>query len=428
MVAFPRTAMSDAKKTPDDTVSLLDLVAVLARRRWLIIITTGAVAGLTVILLLVMMIIPSTSPWNLLPETYRPVAKILVEDPTKGSTLSSIMSQSGLGALSGLVGGAGGKASSASLASALLASNSLRDTIVREFDLMRVLGLDKSKTPRTAARKAVGGATYSKFDEKSGILELGYKDIDRERATLIVNRMVDLLDGEFKRLTVDRASAKRAYLEQSVAAVEKETRRLSDDLIAFQARYGVVDFTTQASENTRAIAQLQSQIVSKQMELELQKKYVPESDSRIVKLKAELAGLQKLMTGLKEGGSEFSTGPVSQKTIPALSLQYLGLKRDVEISQSTLALLKQQSELAKLESMDTSATFQVVERADVPELRFSPARTKTAVIATVAGFFVSVLVAFVVEYFHRAGQDPAESQKIAVIRSQLSFRRGGERK
>jgi tyrosine-protein kinase Etk/Wzc len=419
--------MSDAKKTPDDTVSLLDLIAVLARRKWLILITTAAVAVVTVLFLVVMMLIPSASKWNMLPELYRPVAKILVEDPTKGSSLSSLMSQSGLGALSGLVGGAGGKASSADLARALLASNSLRDALVSEFDLMKVLGLEKSKAPRTAARKAVGGAMYSKFDEKSGILEVGYKDMDRERATRIVNRIVDLLDHEFKRLTVDKASAKRSYLEQSVASVQAEATRLSDRLIAFQARYGIVDFTTQASENTRAIAQLQSQVVSKQMELDLQKKYVPESDSRIVKLKAELAGLQKLMTGLREGDSEFSTGPVSQKTIPALSAQYLGLKRDVEISQSTLALLKQQYELAKLESMDTSATFQVVERADVPEVRFSPGRAKTAVIATVAGFFVSVLVAFIVEYFHKAGQDPDDSQKIAVIRSQLSFRRRGQR-
>ena len=112
---MPGTIMSDAKRTPDDTVSLLDLIAVLARRKWLIIIMTAAVAVITVLFLVIMMLIPSTSRWNLLPVTYRPVARILVEDPTKGSSLSSVMSQSGLGALSGLVGGAGGKASSAEL-------------------------------------------------------------------------------------------------------------------------------------------------------------------------------------------------------------------------------------------------------------------------------------------------------------------------
>ena len=83
--------------------------------------------------------------------------------------------------------------------------------------------------------------------------------------------------------------------------------------------------------------------------------------------------------------------------------------------------------MAKLEEMDTSATFQIVERADVPEVRFSPSRAKTTVIVTVAGFFLSVLVAFIVEYFRKAGQDPAESEKIATIRSQLSFRRKGPR-
>ena len=128
--------------------------------------------------------------------------------------------------------------------------------------------------------------------------------------------MVELLDREFKRLTVDKASAKRGYLEQSVSALEKETRRLSDELVAFQARYGIVDFSTQASENTRAIAQLQTQIVQKQMELDLQKKYLPESDSRIVKMKAELSGLQKLMTELKEGEASSARGPCRRRTSP----------------------------------------------------------------------------------------------------------------
>lgn len=420
--------MSDTNGMRDDTISLLDLLAVVARRKWLIVGMTGIIALLTVAFLVAMMIIPSSSRWNYLPVLYKPTARILLQEASKGSSLSSILNQSGLGALSSLVGsGAGGGGTSADLAKALLGSNTIKDTIAREFDFATLMELEKSKAPKTSARKAVDGATVQKYDSKSGILEVGYKDIDPVRATEIVNRMVDLLDGEFSRLTLDKVASKRKYLEESFAALESETRRVSDQLIAFQVKHGIIDFSSQASESTRAVAQVQSQVITKQVELDLQNRYLPESDSRIVRLKAELEGLRRLLSAMKVGGNGFDTGMVPQQMLPSLSAEYLPLKRDLEVNQTTLTLLKQQLEMAKLEEMDTSRTFQVLERAEVPEVRFSPGRSKIAVIATVAGFFLSVFSAFVVEYFSRAGKDPVESAKLQAIRSMFSLRRPASR-
>jgi capsule polysaccharide export protein KpsE/RkpR len=420
--------MSDTNETRDDTISLLDLLAVLARRKWLIVGMTGIIALLTVAFLVAMMIIPSSSRWNYLPVVYKPTAKILLQDASKGSSLSSILNQSGLGALSSLVGvGVGGGGTSADLAKALLASNSIKDTIAREFDFATLLELKNSKAPKTTVRKAIETATVQKYDSKSGILELGYKDIDPVRATEIINRMVDLLDGEFSRLTLDKVASKRKYLEESVAALERETRKVSDQLIAFQVKHGIIDFSTKAEESTKALAQVQSDVITKQLELDLQRKYVPESDSRVVKLKAELEGMRRRLEEMRVGGNGFDTGMVPQNLLPGLSAQYLTLKRDLEIQQTTLGLLKQQLEMAKLEEMDTSRTFQILERAEVPEVRFSPSRTKTALIAAVAGFFLAVLTAFIVEYFSRAAKDPVESAKLEAIRSMFSLRRRAPR-
>ena len=420
--------MSDTNGTRDDTISLLDLLAVLARRKWLIVGMTGIIALLTVAFLVAMMIIPSSSRWNYLPVLYKPTARILLQEASKGSSLSSILNQSGLGALSSLVGaGVGGGGTSADLAKALLGSNTIKDIIAREFDFATLLELSKSKAPKMSARKAIETATVQKYDSKSGILEVSYKDVDPVRATEIVNRMVDLLDGEFSRLTLDKAGSKRKYLEESLAALESGTRRLSDKLISFQVKNGIIDFITQATESTKAIAQVQSDVITKQVELDLQRKYLPDSDSRIVRLKAELEGLRRLLAEMNVGGNEFNTGMVPQKLLPSLSAQYLTLKRDLDIQQTTLGLLKQQLVMVKLEEMDTSRTFQVLERAEVPEVKFSPSRSKIAVIATVAGFFLSVFAAFVVEYFSRAGKDPVESAKLQAIRSMFSFRRPAPR-
>ena len=134
--------MSDSNGMRDDTISLLDLLAVVARRKWLIVGMTGIIALLTVAFLVAMMIIPSSSRWNYLPVLYKPTARILLQEASKGSSLSSILNQSGLGALSSLVGsGVGGGGTSADLAKALLGSNTIKDTIAREFDFATLMEL-----------------------------------------------------------------------------------------------------------------------------------------------------------------------------------------------------------------------------------------------------------------------------------------------
>ena len=54
-------------------------------------------------------------------------------------------------------------------------------------------------------------------------------------------------------------------------------------------------------------------------------------------------------------------------------------------------------------------------------------RSKIAIIATVVGFFLSMLVAFVLEYLARARRDPVESVKLAQISQALSLRKKAPR-
>jgi tyrosine-protein kinase Etk/Wzc len=164
-------------------------------------------------------------------------------------------------------------------------------------------------------------------------------------------------------------------------------------------------------------------LVSKQIELQLKQKYLPETDANIIRLKNEIGTIEKLISQLKEGGTDLTTGTVPQNQISALGVQYLNIQREMKVQEAILSVLKQQYETSKLEEMDTSLTFQVFENAELPETRSGPARAKTAMIATVAGFFVSILVAFIAEYFQRAKRDPVEAQKLSAIRASFALPR-----
>src|SRR5271157_166515 len=95
----PRTGAAD------DTVSLLDLIAVIAKRKWLIIGITGVSALIIVFLLVVSMALPVTSPFNFFPNKYKPTVILMLAAPGQSASVSSTLSQSPLGALGPLLGG-----------------------------------------------------------------------------------------------------------------------------------------------------------------------------------------------------------------------------------------------------------------------------------------------------------------------------------
>jgi tyrosine-protein kinase Etk/Wzc len=420
--------LNGGARVSNDTLSLLDLLSVIARRKWLILIMTFVVAVVTVAFLALTLFLPPDSKLNLLPNVYKPTVKILVQEPTASSAISSILSQSSLGSLSGLLGTSAmqGKSTNADLAQALLESRTLMDWIAEKFDFVKRYQIKKN--PKTNARGMINHAMKIEFDEKSGILEIGYEDIDRVFATDVVNALADQLQIRFKRLTVDKAGFKRQYLEEAVAAAETQIDAASAALVAFQNKYGIYDMNAQAQATINAVASQKALMATKQVELQLQMKYLPESDARIVRLKDEIEAIKKLISQLTEGGTDFVTGTVPQNQMPALGVQYLNLQRDLQAQQAIISILKQQYETAKLEEMDTSKTFQVVEIAEVPEVRSGPSRTMSAIIVTVVAFFLSILLAFFMEYLERAKHDPVESEKLSVIRASLGFRKKLSRK
>ena len=411
----------------DDSISLLDLLGVLARRKWLIIGMTAIVAVIALVVLEMTAVLPATSRFNFLPNKYKPTAEVLIQSGSSSSTISSLLNQSGLSSLSGLLGTASltGGNSSAQLALALLKGRTIEDGVVDKFDFVSRYKI--TKYPRTSARLKYENSLKTKFDDKTSILEIGYEDIDPQFATDVVNEVTDRLQDQFTTLTMDKVQEKRLYLEKAIA-----TQQVSADIAAaalsnFQTKYGVYDLPTQTEANITALATLNSQLKSRQMDLDLQQKYTPETDTRIVMLKDQISQLERQIQDLRTGVGSMSTGSPSLSSMMGLSARFATVKTDVQVQQAILLALKQQLETTKLEEQDTSPTFQIVEKAEVPEVRSAPSRSKTAIIITLAGFFVSVLIAFVLEYFDRARREPIEAEKLLDIGRNLAIRKKSTR-
>jgi uncharacterized protein involved in exopolysaccharide biosynthesis len=407
-----------------ETISILDAVEALLKHWRMIVVATIVVGVLTAGFLVLTREMPADSPWNLMPDYYKPAAKVLISDGSQTSTLSSLLGQSGLSGLSSLLGGGVQGNTKADLAQALLKENVIVDTLVREFDIPRRIKIKKN--PITTARSYVTQHLTSRFDSKTGLMEISFQHVDGQFATAIVNRAVDVLEEEFKSLNLDRSSLKKAYFEESIHSVEKEADKANEALLAFQAKYGIIDLSSQASENVRQISQLQAQIYTKQMDVAIQEKYLPENDARLVRLRNEIDQIKLLINDLMEGASKYSVGPVSAKRLPELSIEYLTRQRNAQLQQSILTLLKQQYESAKLEELNNSRNLQVISKAETPEAKAGPNRRKMLTILVIAAFFITCLVAFLMEYYERAKRDPVEAAKLERIGE--SFRRRSRRR
>jgi uncharacterized protein involved in exopolysaccharide biosynthesis len=230
-----QTSKPQDGNTIDDEVSLIDLFAVLWRRKVLIITITGlAMIGLIGFSLVSLIISPETSP---LPNTYTPSALMLINDTssTKGG-IASLLNTSGLGSLAELAGIRTGKTSFSQLAVYLVNSNSMMDTVVDTFNLIERYKIKNH--PRAESRKVLKKRLVAAYDEKTGVLSISFTDIEPQFAQSVVNFCTGYLEKRFDELGIDKNKREKENLEKNIAniyieiqALEAESHRLEQSAI-----------------------------------------------------------------------------------------------------------------------------------------------------------------------------------------------------
>jgi tyrosine-protein kinase Etk/Wzc len=406
----------------DDTISLLDLILVLARR-WRLIFFTTFFAAVGIVLFSIYTIrMPPDSPYNPLPNVYEPSSQVLLNDPSTGGGLSSALSNSDLGIIAGLAGISGGSNNSAALAQSLLRGNWIIDQIVGEFGLLDSFA--DSENQKTSARNSVRESLTAEFDAGSGILLVRFKSIDPVFAADVLLRVVELLEARFTFLTRDDARARSEAIQFQLTQLEDDVDLARADFAAFQRRYGVIDPVAQSSQTLELIAEYRIQLFDLQRQRQQLRQYVEDpSDPQIQRVDREIELLGVLVNELETGFTVYSPLSIPRDELGQITVRYLDLQRDLQLKQEIYFTFQAEMVRARIEAQDTSRVFQVIEPAEVPEVKTSPSRGTICVIVTITAFFLSVFLAFVLEYFNRAHNDPREAQKMETIRNQFRFRR-----
>ena len=372
----------------EDEINLLELLIVLAKRKGLIIGITFGAALIAAIVSLTMTPI------------YKAETKILPPQQGSSSMASQVLGQ--LGGFAGLAGGSLGKTSN-DLYIALLKSRPILDNIIDKFKLME---LHKAKS-REDTRKALVSALKTQDDKKSGIVSIGIEGKDPKMAADIANAFVEELRDYNKRLALTETSQKRLFFEEQLKDVKEGLIKSEEAMKTFQEKTGVIRIDEQAKAVMEGIAQLRALIAEREIQIRVMKTYATSHNPDIQRTEEELKGLREQVSKLeKTDGSGNPDVILSTDRMPSIGTAYIRKLREFKYNEALYEILLKQYELARLDEAKDAPIIQVIEKAIPPEKRIKPKRSQMVMIAMVAGFFISVLAAFLMEFIEKSSADP----------------------
>jgi uncharacterized protein involved in exopolysaccharide biosynthesis len=396
----------DTHADPNDEISLLDVLIVLAGRKSLILKITAAFVIVAIIVSL------------LLPKRFTATATVL--PPQQNSSLSSMLESQlggGLGSLAALAGGGGGLLKNPNdMFVAMFKSDTVEDGVVRRFGLMQ----EYKRKRLSDARKAMESRFTIQGDEKDGLLHISVEDKDPQRAAELANGWIDQFRKLSESLAITEASQRRLFFGQQLQQAKDNLADAEEALKTTEQKTGVIEVGAQAGALIQSAAVLRAQIVAKQVQLQALRSYATNENANVIELQQELDGLQAQLTKLGGSGDVSSAGLILPKgAVPEAGLEYARKFRDVEYQQTLYEILARQYELARLDEAKEGSVIQVVDPALPPDRRSFPKRGLITIVAGVLGLIVGISIALLQAMLAQARQDPETSEKLESLRRAL---------
>ena len=211
-------------KSEDDEISLIDLFAVLWKRKKMIIgITIASMIGVVIFSVISLLLPPEKS---YLPNEYTVSSTMLIKEKESNSGIDL----GGAASLASLVGISipSGSSNTSSLILYLVKSDLFLDAIVKEFDIVNKYEIEKS--PIANSRDAIRELVTAEFESDTGVLKFSCTDKEVEFAYNVVNFTIEWITNKLEELGIDNDKITKINLEKNLDLVWKEIQTLTYDL------------------------------------------------------------------------------------------------------------------------------------------------------------------------------------------------------
>ncbi len=380
--------------------ALLRLLALVAGEWKLIVLGTLAAAILTAVTV------------SVIPVSYTATAVILVPQPAMGSAAALMSALGGGASVAALSASDGQLASPPDTYMGVLASRTVADDLIDQFDLEKVYQARSLYATRIALKH------HTRLEAARGFLvRISVEDRDARRAAAMANAYVDALWQVNKRLALTTGSQRRLFFEQQL---ELERKPLADAEEAFreiQQKTGVIELAGQEELTLRSIAQLRAEIQARELQAQMLRTTATEQNPEVQRLESEIAGLKtQLQQAEGSAGDAYDETFVPVGKLPQAGLEYLRRARDLRYHEALYELLLRQYEQARVEEAKDPALIQVVDQAIPPDRKSWPPRTLLVLLAAAGTAFLLTGVVLMREQWRRMIAEPANGPHLAALR------------
>ncbi len=339
----------------------------------------------------------------IIPKTY--TAKSVILPPTGGNNFISSLTANL--PVSGLLGGVGAYSDETNKFLSILKSRTIIENTIKHFDLLDRFGY---KNMEEAIRLFGTQVDISVNDESSIVVEVALETSffhpDSEENEIkhlcanITNFIVSELDKINKNFQTQQAKYNRIFIEKRYNENKEELRISEKNLKNFSEKYGIISLPDQINAAISSASEIESRLMIKEIELEALKSSVNNKHPSILQKQIEIKELKRKLKELKMGTPTedvLKLYPTFSKA-PQIGMQYMRLKREVEIQNIIYEFLTQQYEQAKIQEARDTPTIQVMDEAVPPYRKAKPKRAILVILAGVLSIIVTTLYVFTLEY------------------------------
>lgn len=277
----------------------------------------------------------------------------------------------------------------------MLKSRTVCEKIIQEFDLMKRYKAARIEEAIDALHSHLG---FTLLD--NGLLIMTVEDRDPQRAADMANRMVELLDETTRTIKETRAGRTREFVERQVKERERMLAHAEDSLKVFQQVHNAVNLDEQLKSAMDIVTSLTSRAMALEVEMGYMKNWVSANSEEYQRKQAEynevMSQLRKLKANNNASDKDLLRSFIpTLRDVPDVALQYLRLRREVEIQNTVYTMLTNEYEKARIEEARDTPVVQVLDAAEKPNLRSRPKRKILTIVGGLAGLGWGAMTALI---------------------------------
>jgi len=328
----------------------------------------------------------------LIPNRYQSTARLMPPDSNQsgGLAMAAAALSNGAGGLGSMASEILGMKSNSDIFVGILASRTVQDKLIQEFDLKKLYGARRMEDARLQLAEHTGFSV----DRKSQIITISVTDHDPKRAAAMGDAYVAELNRLVTELSTSSARRERLFLEERLKSVSQDLESAEKELSQFSSKNATIDIKEQGKAMVEAAALLQGQYIAAQSELEGLKQIYSDNNVRVRAVQARIDELRhqlEKMGGKGESATEVSGQPSdslypSLRKLPLLGVTYADLYRQAKIQEVVLETLTKEYEMAKVQEAKEIPTVKVLDAANTPDKKSFPPRTLIVFICTTCAF------------------------------------------